>query len=139
MAKKKAKKTAVKKTAKKQVKKAEPKTTVEVTIKRKVLGEAPEEHHFVLEEGKKLKNLYELIDELETMTEETFKKHVNEFKNDFATWIKDIFEANDLSDELRSIQDRMETQKAIMKHIIRDLREMAPMHKLKKAVKARLE
>lgn len=117
-AKKAAKKTAKKKTAKK----TKPsKGTVEVTVRKKILGQAPEEYHFVLEDGRKLASVYELIDELETMTEDQFERHVNEMKNDFANWVEHVFDERTLADEMREIQDRLDTQRALLKEIVRKL------------------
>jgi len=105
---------------------------VEVHVVRKTLGKAPEEYHFVLHDGRKLKSLYDLVDELETMSEDAFKEYVSDFKNDFANWTRDVFKASDLAEELTSVKNRFETQKAIMKHMLRDAKELvAPlmMHK----------
>lgn len=95
---------------------------VEVTVVRKTLGKAPEEYHFVLHDGRKLKSLYELVDELETMSEDAFKEYVSDFRNDFANWAKDVFQAPDLAEELGRIKNRFDTQRAVMKHMLRDAR-----------------
>ena len=134
MAKKKAK--TRKKAAKpkqKAVKVSRPTTHVKVTIKKKVFGEAPEEHTFMLNDGRKLKNVYELIDELETMSEDVFKNHVNDSKNDFANWLKDVFDEKSLAEELQQMNSRIETQRAIMKSIMRELKSLEPpeKHKIK--------
>ncbi len=101
------------------------KPKVKVTVFSKVLGKAPEKHSFVLHDGRKLRTVYELIDELETMNDDVFRDYVNEFKHDFANWIGDVFEAKDLSEEIRKTQNRIDNQRAIMKHLIRDLRKVA--------------
>ncbi|OYT32759.1 hypothetical protein B6U93_00605 [Candidatus Woesearchaeota archaeon ex4484_78] len=108
------------KTVKKsKTKKEKPK--IKVVIERKILGQAPERHEFILSDGRRLKNIYQLVDELETMTEDVFRQYVNEFKNDFANWIEDVFEDKSLADELRQIEDRLETQRAILKELVRQL------------------
>ena len=126
-AKKKAAKKAVKKTAKKAVTKAKKKTPakpkVEVTIKRKITGRAPEEYHFVLQDGRKLESVYELIDELETMHEDLWKHHVNEMKNDFANWIEHVFEDKNLAEDLREMEHKMDAQRALLKELVRALVE----------------
>lgn len=98
---------------------------IEVNVVRKTLGKAPEEHHFVLHDGRKLKSLYDLVDELETMSEDAFKEYVSDFKNDFSNWAKDVFNASDLAEELKNARNRFEAQKSIMKHIVRDAKELA--------------
>lgn len=125
-----AKKKAVKKTKKnaaKGKKNKKPKSTVNVTITKKVLGKAPEEYHFVLHDGRKLESVYELIDELETMTEETFKHYVNQIENHFANWLDHVFHEKHLADELRKIQNKVETQRTLLKHMVREL-----IHEMKK-------
>lgn len=112
--------------AKSTVKEALKPTTekVEVHFVRKTLGKAPEEYHFVLHDGRRLKSLYELVDELETMSEDTFKEYATDLRNDFANWTRDIFKAPDLAEELNRVKNRFEAQKAIMKHMLRDVKEL---------------
>ncbi|MBW3018969.1 hypothetical protein KY329_02170 [Candidatus Woesearchaeota archaeon] len=120
----KTKKKTAKKTAKKAVKKA-PKRTITVCVKRKILGKAPEEKCFILQDGRKLETVYHLIDELETMPEQVFQDHVNEFKNDFANWVEHVFEDKSLAEEMREAQTRMELQLALLKEIVRELKKHA--------------
>ena len=102
-----------------------PKKAVKITVFSKVLGKAPEKHSFVLHDGRKLRTVYELIDELETMNNDVFKNYVNESKHDFANWLGDVFEAKDLSEEIRKTQNKLDNQRAIMKHLIRELRKIS--------------
>jgi len=98
-----------------------PKTTVHVTITRKVLGKTPEKYSFNLPDGRKLRSVYELIDELETMSEENFRHYVTETENHFANWIEHVFSEKHLADELRHVKNRTDTQRAILKHLVREL------------------
>lgn len=102
-------------------KRAKPKTTIHVTITKKVLGKAPEKYCFNLPDGRKLKSVYELIDELETMSEENFRQYVSETENHFANWIEHVFSEKNLADELRHVRNRIDTQRAILKHLVREL------------------
>ena len=79
----------IKKTAKKQ-------TRVSTLLK-----DVPQENYFYVCNGKVLKNLKELRDELMQMDEGTFRYHVNEAKNDFSNWINDILKNKKLADDLR--------------------------------------
>jgi hypothetical protein len=122
-AKKKAKKAAKKKKAKMPAKKksAKPKKVKKqayVKIRSQILGEAPQEFEFYLSDGRKLKSVYELIDALETMNDDLFGQHVNEMKNDFGNWIKDVFKEPNIAKEMKKIQDKIETQKLLMKKLI---------------------
>src|SRR3989338_11635629 len=98
-----------------------PLQSVEVIIKKKVLGEAPEEHHFVVADGRKLKNIIELADALETMSEEIFRHHANELKNDFGSWVKDVFYDHSLAEDISRAKNRLETQIVILKRLVKEL------------------
>ena len=95
--------------------------SVEVIIRKKVLGEAPEERHFVVADGRKLKNIIELADALETMSEEIFRHHVNEFKNDFSSWVKDVFYDHSLADDISRGKNRLEMQIAVLRRLVKEL------------------
>ena len=95
--------------------------SVEVIIRKKVLGEAPEEHHFIVADGRKLKNIIELADALETMSEEIFRHHVNEFKNDFSSWVKDVFYDHSLAEDMSRARNRLEMQIAVLRRLVKEL------------------
>src|SRR3989338_9405855 len=95
--------------------------TIEVIIRKKVLGEAPEEQHFVVADGRKLKNIIELADALETMSEEIFAHHANEFRNDFSNWIKDVFYDHSLAEDISRAKNRLETQITILRRMVKEL------------------
>jgi len=112
---------------KKVVKRAKPVSSLssyEVTIKSKALGEAPHEYHFVLRDGRKLRNLFELVDELESMHEDVFRHHVNESRNDFSNWIRDVFESPDLAKELHRMENRLEMQRALIRRLVKEVMEL---------------
>ena len=95
--------------------------SIEVIIKKKLLGEAPVEHHFVVADGRKLKNVIELADALETMSEEIFRHHANEFKNDFSSWVKDVFYDHSLAEDIGRAKNRLETQITILRRLVKEL------------------
>jgi hypothetical protein len=99
-----------------------PSQIVEIIVRKKVLGEAPEEHHFVVSDGSKLGSVLELADALETMTEEVFSHHVNDMRNDFSAWIKDIFEDHNLADDIAKARNKMEAEVAILRRLVRDIK-----------------
>ena len=96
-------------------------TQIEVIIRKKVLGEAPVEQHFIVADGRKLKNIIELADALETMSEEIFRHHANEFKNDFASWVKDVFYDHSLAEDMTRAKNKLETQIAILRRLVKEL------------------
>lgn len=95
--------------------------TIEVIIRKKILGEAPVEQHFIVADGRKLKNIMELADALETMTEEIFRHHANDFKNDFASWVRDVFYDHSLAEDISRAKNRLETQIAILRRMVKEL------------------
>ena len=95
--------------------------SVEVIIKKKILGEAPVEQHFVVADGSKLKNIIELADALETMSEEIFRHHANEFKNDFSNWVKDVFYDHSLADDISRAKNKFEAQIVILRRLVKEL------------------
>lgn len=67
-----------------------PKTLPVVRKVRKInpyLLSVPEEHAFVVCDGNKVYTLKQLLRQLKGMSEDTFKYHVTDSRNDFATWI----------------------------------------------------
>jgi hypothetical protein len=96
-------------------------STIEVVIKKKILGEAPQEKHFVVADGKRLKNIIELADALETMTEDVFSHHANEFKNDFSSWVRDVFYDHSLADDISRAKNKIEAQAAVLRRLVREL------------------
>jgi hypothetical protein len=95
--------------------------SLEVIIKKKILGEAPEEHHFIIADGRKLKNILELADALETMSEEIFSHHANELKNDFSAWVKDVFYDHSLAEDISRAKSRIEAQAVILRRMVKEL------------------
>jgi hypothetical protein len=71
------------------------------------------EHYFVLADGKKLKNLQELYENVKYFDKSIFSVHVNESKNDFSTWVKDIMGLNELSSAMKEAKTREEIYHSI--------------------------
>ncbi len=55
------------------------------------------------------------------MADEIFYHHVNEAKNDFANWIKDIIGEIELADQLMNINTKKDMQLRLLKHIVQNL------------------
>lgn len=114
----------------------QPRRRIEVIFSKKEYGKAPVEKHFVLQDGRKIGSLFQLADELETMGEETFRRYVTELKNDFATWARDVFDVPALADEMQKVRDRIGMQRAVMKHLLRDIAHVAGKQHREHAAKA---
>ena len=86
-----------------------------------VRRDAPETNCFVLCNGKPVKNIKELADIMEELEDHVFNFHVTPEKNDFATWVKDIFQDVELAQKLAGVKDRKHMQIVLYKHITHKL------------------
>jgi hypothetical protein len=83
--------------------------------------DAPETNYFVLCNGKPVKNIKELADIMEELEDHVFSFHVTPEKNDFATWVKDIFQDVELAQKLAGVKDKKHMQIVLYKHITHKL------------------
>jgi len=58
-----------------------------------------------------------LLSELETMSDETFNAHVNLQKNDFATWIRNVFNEKELADLLEQARTKEKTKDVLLRYL----------------------
>src|SRR3989338_4711077 len=63
-------------------------------------------HCFYTKDGKIIRNLAQLRDELKVMPPEVFDHHVNERKNDFSSWIKDVFGQEKIANKISAAKTR---------------------------------
>ncbi len=85
----------------------------------KEIVDAPEDKRFIVSDGSVLKNIRELADALDSMTEDIFRAHVNDFKNDFANWVRDVFNEHDLAKALTEAKTRINSQLAVLKCVVK--------------------
>lgn len=86
--------------------------------KAKIFSDAPGEHYFVLCNGQTIKSIKELADTLESVEDSVFFHHVNAERNDFATWVKDIFSEEALANELSGVADKGNTRIIIYRYLL---------------------
>ncbi|MGC8929468.1 MAG: ATP-binding protein [Candidatus Woesearchaeota archaeon] len=79
--------------------------------------ETEPQFYFVLENGKQLKSIYDLIEELEIMSDDVFYHHVNDFKNDFENWVRFVFLNNELADKISKTKTKRDMLKAMGEYI----------------------
>ncbi|HLP79113.1 MAG TPA: hypothetical protein VK158_00600 [Acidobacteriota bacterium] len=82
---------------------------------------APPENAFKTIEGKEILTILELAHELDLMAEHVFSHHVTADRNDFATWVADIFQDSELADALGKEKSKDKAQIIIYRHIIKQL------------------
>ena len=87
--------------------------------KKDILKDANSDHYFFVNDRTVLKNVLDLSKQLDKMSDEVFRYHVNDMKNDFASWIKEIFKEEKLAEELLKTTEKDKTQIIILKHIIK--------------------
>ena len=76
--------------------------------------------YFLLADGTQLKSVEDLKSELKNNCEnknlENFKKHVSSTHNDYAEWIKHVFNKENLSREILTLKTPQDILKAIVKY-----------------------
>ena len=75
-------------------------TTLANQDAKKWLADVPDEYIFWCCDGRTMRNMQELAEALNTMTDEVFAYHANQDKNDFSTWVRDIIRDDELAGEL---------------------------------------
>lgn len=79
----------------------------------KLLSNVSSDQEFHLANGRRLKNMHELVNALTSMDDTTFHHHVNYEKNDFANWIRGAFNDDSLAKKI----ERTKNRKLILKRV----------------------
>lgn len=108
--------------AKKKVTKKK-KTTKKTTREKrsKLLRTAPKQHTFKLRDGRHLTSLFDLVDELERMSDEEFFTFVDHTRNDFSNWIRDIYDDSFLAEDVARAIHRLDAQRIVLKRMVTEL------------------
>jgi hypothetical protein len=81
-----------------------------------LVKEAPPEHSFKLHKTSiEIRSIPELAEALEIMSDESFAHHVNEQKNDFATWVGDVIHDTELSNRLKGVNTKAAAYEIVKK------------------------
>ena len=75
------------------------------------------EKWFKLADGRILKTLDDLIDTLGKMDDSVFHSHVNDERNDFATWVYDVFGEKELSRKMSKCLFKQEMVIVVRNHL----------------------
>ena len=75
-------------------------------MENKLVIEIKPEQYFLLRNGRLIRSISELADTLKTIDNETFTHHVNDGRNDFSTWIRDVFNDSVIADRISGLKDR---------------------------------
>jgi len=99
----------------------------------KILRDVKPENYFRVCSGAELASLEEFLDALKTMSEDAFKHHVKDGKNDFSDWVRDVIKDDELADALIHATTREETMQIVRKrlYVIKDhLSRNCPHHNM---------
>ena len=88
-------------------------TRKKANLKRRIKPEL----YFKLLPGEELRNVKELAEALEKMSEEVFRHHVNAERNDFANWIRDVFYDVELAELMEHQRTKEGMRITIYKHV----------------------
>ncbi|MEI6614838.1 MAG: DUF5752 family protein, partial [Chrysiogenales bacterium] len=86
-------------------------------VRKVKIKDVSEERVFFVCDGRTLKNLDELAHALAEISDDVFRYHVNEEKNDFANWIRDVMNKQKLADKLFKTADKEKTKQIIIEFI----------------------
>jgi hypothetical protein len=89
--------------------------------KSKILNNVHKDFYFSLIDGSSIKNLLELVNALDKMSDDVFYYHVTPEKNDFANWIRDVFKEKNLAEEITKVNSRLETEVCLLKYLVKEL------------------
>lgn len=77
-------------------------------MKKNLLEDVRAENYFWLKDGGVIKNLKELSEVMNNMSDDTFNYHVNDQKNDFSNWIKDVHQEEGVAEGLLKAKTKEE-------------------------------
>ena len=81
------------------------------------LGDVPNEKGFWCNDGKLINNLGELEKALNDMSDETFRYHSGEGRNDFSNWTRDVVGDNKLANDLSKAKSHIQASKAVAQRL----------------------
>lgn len=79
------------------------------------------ENYFFLKDGTVIKDLFELSKKLDSMPEEVFKHHVNDERNDFYNWIKDVVKRKRLAEAVKGIKEKNKMKSIVSENVQTDV------------------
>jgi len=83
----------------------------------RVLSEASGDKCFFCHDGCVSRNLQQLAECLAHMAEDSYRHHVTPLKNDFSTWVRDVFGDDKLANDLNRCTNRDEAVKVVRDRI----------------------
>ncbi len=81
------------------------------------LGDVLDDKRFWCHDGRTIKNLGELKEALNDMSDETFHYHLSEGRNDFSNWVKEVVGDQKLANDLGKAISRIQASQTVAKRI----------------------
>ena len=106
--------------------------TVSSEDAERILADASPEQCFWVNNGPIIKNLSEMSDALGSMKDEIFRYHVNEEKNDFGNWVRDVLKDEELANDIA----RIKSKERILKKVQSRIRKLDNKIKKKRSIAA---
>ncbi|MBI5388821.1 hypothetical protein HZB01_00400 [Candidatus Woesearchaeota archaeon] len=110
----------VKKSKAKSVRKHAPEQGYVPGKKFSFMKTAKPEVWFMVVDGSSAGSIYELAQRLEHMADDVFYHHVNDSRNDFGNWIKDVFKESELAERVFNARSRDKVQLELVKHMFKE-------------------
>lgn len=83
----------------------------------RILADVRPEQCFWVNNGPILRNIHEIYDAIAYMKDETLRHHINDEKNDFSNWVRDVLKDGELADSLSRAKSREKILKKIKSRI----------------------
>lgn len=93
------------------------KTRTKTRTKNKPMKAVEGDLCFFVNDGKVVQSIGELTSVFSEISDETFSYHVNSEKNDFASWIGDVFGHKKLASELKRVKTKETALKRLDAHL----------------------
>jgi hypothetical protein len=77
------------------------------------LSDVPQGKQFWCTDSREFKNLADLAAGFKAMSDQTFRYHSNETRNDFSKWVKDVIGDEKLAEELRKAKNPAQAAKVV--------------------------
>ena len=87
-----------------------------------LLNDAERDKYFHVANGTVICSVWELEPALAGMGEDTFRYHVNQDKNDFASWAKGVLDDAQLSEGIAAAADKKDMQLAVLRRLVNVLK-----------------
>ena len=92
-------------------------TRITKSAAEKMLADVPQDKQFWCQDNRVFKNMEELAIGLKAMSDETFRYHANETKNDFAKWVQEVVGDTRLSVALLRSSTRLQAVQAAAERV----------------------